>query len=94
LTSNRNVLVTRRGNTLYVHLHRDPVDDGVKLKPLAAAPRRPTLLNTGQDADFAVDLVPSEHAQRLPCRKLCNLPVNELANTALMVKLEFEDLPE
>ena len=26
LTANRNVLLTRKGNTLYVHLHRDPVE--------------------------------------------------------------------
>lgn len=94
LTSNRNVLLTRRGNTLYVHLHKDPLADTVKLKPLAIAPRRATLLNTGQKVDYAVDLVPSEHVDHLPCLRLCNLPVNELANTVLVVKLEFDDLSE
>ncbi len=94
LTSNRNVLLTRRGNTLYVHLHKDPMADAVKLKPLAVAPRRATLLNTGQSVDFAVDLLPSEHVEHLPCLRLCKLPVNELANTVLVVKLEFDDLPE
>jgi len=94
LTSNRNVLLTRRGNTLYVHLHKDPMTHAVKLKPLAGAPRRATLLNTGQNVDFAVDLVPSEHVEQLPCLRLRNLPVNELANTVLVVKLEFDDLPE
>ena len=34
LTSNRNVLLTRTGNTLYVHLHKDPLGEAVKLKPL------------------------------------------------------------
>ncbi len=94
LTSNRNVLLTRRGKTLYVHLHKDPAGDAVKLKPLAAVPRRATLLNDGRNVDFAVDLVPSEHAERLPCLRLCKLPVNEQANTVLVVKLEFDDLPE
>jgi alpha-L-fucosidase len=94
LTSNRNALLTRRGNTLYVHLHKDPVTDAVKLKPLAVAPRRATLLNTGQDVEFAVDLVPSEHVAQLPCLRLRKLPVNELGNTVLVVKLEFDDLSE
>jgi alpha-L-fucosidase len=94
LTTNRNVLLTRRGNTLYVHLHKDPATDAVKLKPLAVAPRRATLLNTGQNVDCAVELVPSEHVAQLPCLRLRKLPVNESANTVLVVKLEFDDLSE
>jgi alpha-L-fucosidase len=94
LSSNRNVLLTRRANTLYVHLHRDPTSEAVKLKPLNMAPRRATLLNTGQPVEFAVDLVPSEHVEQKPYLRLRKLPVNELANTVLVVKLEFEHLPE
>lgn len=93
LTSNRNVLLTRRGNSLYVLLHQDPLSDAVKLKPLATAPRRATLLNTGKPLKFAVELVPSEHVEAKPCLRLCKLPVNELANTVLVVKLEFDQLP-
>jgi alpha-L-fucosidase len=94
LTANRNVLLTRKGHTLYVHLHKDPLNAAVKLKPLAIAPRRATLLNTGQPADFAVDLVPSDHVEHKPYLRLRGLPVNELANTVLVVKLEFDQLPE
>jgi alpha-L-fucosidase len=94
LTTNRNVLLTRRGNTLYVHLHRDPVSEAVKLKPLAIAPRRATLLNTGKPVEFAVDLVPSEHVEHKPYLRLRRLPVNEESDTVLVVKLEFDRLPE
>jgi alpha-L-fucosidase len=94
LTTNRHVLLTRRGNTLYVHLHRDPVSEAVKLKPIAIAPRRATLLNTGQPVEFAVNLVPSEHVEHKAYLRLRKLPVNELANTLLVVKLEFDRLPE
>ncbi len=89
LTSNRNVLLTRRGNTLYVLLHQDPLTEAVRLRPLAVAPRRATLLNTGQLASFAVELVPSEHDEQKRFLRLCKLPVNELANTVLAVKLEL-----
>jgi alpha-L-fucosidase len=94
LTTNRSVLLTRRGNTLYVHLHRDPVSEGVKLKPIATAPRRATLLNTGQPVEFAVDLVPTEHVEQKPCLHLHKLPVNELSNTVLVVKLEFDSFSD
>ncbi|RRJ94348.1 glycoside hydrolase [Opitutaceae bacterium TAV4] len=96
LTDNRNVLLTRsgsgKGNTLYVHLYRDPEHSGVKLKPLAIAPRRATLLNTGGPVAWEIDMVPSEHADQTRCLRLRGLPVNEHANTVLVVKLEFEDL--
>ena len=94
LTANRNVLLTRRDNTLYVHLHREAVSDAVKLKPIDVAPRRATLLNTGAAVDFAVDLVPSDHVEHKPYLRLRKLPVNELCNTVLVVKLEFDRLPE
>lgn len=94
LTSNRNVLLTRRGNTLYVHLHKDPLTESLKLKPLTIAPRRATLLNTGTPVDFALDMAPSDHVEQKGYLRLRNLPVNEMANTVLVVKLEFDELPD
>jgi alpha-L-fucosidase len=93
LTANRNVLLTRRDNTLYVHLHKDPPSAAVKLKPLATAPRKATLLNDGRAVEFAVEMPPSEHVAHVPCLRLRNLPVNELCNTVMVVKLEFDELP-
>jgi alpha-L-fucosidase len=94
LTSNRNVLLTRRGNTLYVHLHKDPLGTAVKLKPLAVRPRRATLLNTGQAVDCTLDMAPSDHVEQKGYLRLRGLPVNELANTVLVVRLEFDRLPD
>jgi alpha-L-fucosidase len=90
LTANRNVSLTSRGNTLYVHLNKDAVTESVKLKPISAAPKKATLLNTGQPVEFAVDLVPSEHVEHKPCLRLRKLPVQEMDNTVLVVKLEFD----
>ena len=94
LTTNRNVLLTRKGGTVYVHLHTDPAGDAVKLNPLAVVPRRATLLNTGEPVKTVVELVPSEHAAQGKYLRLRRLPVNRLANTVPVVKLEFDRLPE
>lgn len=94
LTANRDVLLTRRGNTLYVILHTDPRGDAVKLKPLALLPRRATLLNTGAAVACSLALVPSEHGDQGRFLRLTGLPVNALANTVLVAKLEFDRLPE
>jgi hypothetical protein len=56
----------------------------------ADAPRRATLLNTGQHVAFAVDMTPSDHIEHKPYLRLRNLPVDELADTVLVVKLEFD----
>jgi len=90
LTSNRNIMLTRRDRTLYVHLNRDPMGEGVKLKPFNVAPRRATLLNTGRPVDFTVNLTPVDHQEQKAYLRLMHLPVNEMANTVLVVKLEFD----
>ncbi|MBI5393944.1 MAG: alpha-L-fucosidase [Verrucomicrobia bacterium] len=90
LTANRNVLLTRRDNTLYVHLQADPVGGAVKLKPLTVAPRKATLLNTGQPVECAVDMAPSDHVEHVGYLRLRELPVNTMANTVLVAKLEFD----
>jgi alpha-L-fucosidase len=92
LTSNRNVLLTRKANNLYVHLYKDPVSEVVSLKPLVNVPRAGTLLNTGKRVAWSLDLVPSEHVQQGRYLRLRKLPVNRLANSVLVVKLEFDAL--
>jgi alpha-L-fucosidase len=93
LSANRNVMLTRRDNTLYLILTKDPATDAVKLKPIERKPLRATLLNNGQEVETAVELIPSEHVDHVASLRLRKLPVNELANTVLVVKLEFADLP-
>ena len=94
LTSNRDVCLTRRADTIYVHLVNDPRTSGVKLDPIAVVPKKATLLNTGESVEFTVDLVPTNHVEHKPYLRLQNLPVNELINTVLVVKLEFDEAPE
>jgi alpha-L-fucosidase len=93
LTSNRSVLLTRKGDTVYVHCHRDPVSDAVKLKPLARLPRRATLLNTGRPVRCVVDTAPSDHAEQAAYLRIVELPADEMSNTVMVIKLEFEGEP-
>ena len=84
------VLVTKREHTLYIHLNKLPVGNGLKLKPINILPIKATLLNTGKPIDCIVNLCPSDHATQQPYLRLRNLPANELANTVLVAKLEFD----
>ena len=69
---------------------KDPLGDGVKLKPFNVAPKHATLLNTGRPVDFAVNLTPADHQEQEAYLRLMHLPTNEMANTVLVVKLQFD----
>jgi alpha-L-fucosidase len=88
-------MLTRHGNTLYVHFPKDPEAAGVLLYPLRAVPARSTLLNTGAPLQTRVGAWPTICApwnRKAPCLRLTGLPVNELTGEVLVAKLEFEDL--
>ena len=90
LVSSPGVLVTKRDSTIYIHINKAPVGNGLKLKPINVLPTKATLLNTGKPIDCVVNLCPSDHASQQPYLRLRNLPVNEMANTVLVAKLEFD----
>ena len=90
LIDSRDAMVTRRGNTIYLHFNKGLSGDGFKLKPLAILPEKATLLNTGRQVDCAVELVPSEHLTQNKYLRIKNLPVNELVDNVMVVKMEFK----
>lgn len=90
LSANRSVLLTRRGNVLYVVCHTDLLGTAIKLKPLAIAPSRATLLNTGKPVGFSLELAPSDHVEQRGFLRLTNLPADALSGTVPVIKLEFD----
>jgi alpha-L-fucosidase len=90
LINSPGVLVTRKDKTVYVHLNRLLVGNGIKLKPVTVAPEKATLLNNGKKVDFVVNLCPSDHATQQPYLRLRNLPAAEFANSVMVIKLEYD----
>jgi alpha-L-fucosidase len=88
------VLVTKREQTIFIHLNKAPVGNGIKLKPINILPVKATLLNNGKPIECAVNLCPSDHATQQPYLRLRNLPTDEFADTVLIAKLEFDRPPE
>ena len=71
-------------------MNKLPVGNGLKLKPINIMPSKATLLNNGKAIECIVNLCPSDHASQQPYLRLRNLPVNEMSNTVLVAKLEFD----
>lgn len=94
LISDHDVLLTRRANTLYVHLHRQPIIDAVYLHPLVELPRRAVVLNTGHDIHVDVaDLPWLHHKSPNRCLRISGLPVNGQSVVGWVIALEFDQLP-
>ncbi len=83
------VLVTKKGNTLYIHLFKDLQSTAVILKPLDTMPKRVTLLNDGRELEARVDVTPW-HWKEKPLLRIRNIPVNEMSGTVMILKLEFD----
>ncbi|MDO9465085.1 MAG: alpha-L-fucosidase [bacterium] len=88
LTNNKSVLLTRRENTLYVHIIAPVKAEAITLAPISQEPFRAVLLNTGQQLRTSTDLLPVYFAEtRILTIK--GLPRNMLSGETLVVRLEF-----
>jgi len=89
MTDNRSVVLTRRADTVYVHLIDEPETAAVYLHPLRTLPLRATVLNTGARVECDV-LTPPRFADAPVTRslRLKNLPVSDGA-VGMVIKLEF-----
>jgi alpha-L-fucosidase len=87
---NGNVLLRRKDNALYVYLLDAPRKSGIILKPLMIQPAKATVLNNGRELKTGVEFMPTLWADRKEYLHLWNIPVDELANEAIILKLEFD----
>ena len=89
---NDKLSVSRRGNDLYLLLTTPPTVDSVRLPPIDFVPRQAVLLNTGRRLETKVDRI-AAHMDH-PYLRVRGLPVDELADQLLVIKLSFDNLPE
>lgn len=89
LTTHRNVLLTRRGKTLYVHIDTPARAEAIVLAPISQEPVSAVLLNTGQPLRTTTDLLPVHWQSGNRALTIKQLPRNMLAGETLVVRLEF-----
>lgn len=94
LTTNRQVLLTRRGLTLYVHLDLPIRTDAVLLPPLCSLPSSATVLNTGDNLECTIEVVPTHWKNPGGVLRLRGIPRTVLAGGEIVIlKLEFDKEP-
>jgi alpha-L-fucosidase len=90
IVSGNTAMVTTRDKTIYLHFNRDVTGNGVKLKPINVLPSKATLLNNNSKVECVVNLLPSDHAEQKPYLRIRKLPANEMSNTVMVVRLDFD----
>ena len=91
-----NILITKRGETIYVHLSEQPVTSRVLLKPIDKKPTRALVLNNQQPANARIDILPTEImnangniVDRPPTLRVRRLPVDKFSDSVIVLRLDF-----
>ncbi|MDO9541204.1 MAG: alpha-L-fucosidase [Kiritimatiellia bacterium] len=88
---NKDVIMTVRDKTVYVHLVKSPATTAVIMHPLNILPVEAKLLNTGAPVRCDLNRLPVLYmAEGKTALRIFDLPVEQLADEALVIKLEFD----
>ena len=88
---NKDILITKKGNKLYIHLYKFPKSSTVWLNPLQALPIKARLLNDGRPVETKAEVTPLIWKENTPYLRLSNLPVNDFSGEVMIVELEFSE---
>ena len=93
-----NILITKRGKTIYVHLSEQPVTSRVLLKPIDKKPIRALVLNNQQAVNARFDILPTEImnakgniVDRPPTLRVRRLPVDKFSDSVIVLRLDFSE---
>jgi alpha-L-fucosidase len=94
LTTRKNVLLTRRGNTIYVHLKKPVQSDAIVLPPIDVLPEKAVLLNTGEKLECSTEMLPVHWQKASRFLWIKGLPRNLLdSSETLVIRLDFHECP-
>jgi len=94
LLNNEDILTTREGNNLYIHLLHDPKGRAIELNPITTVPLKAILLNNGQVLTASRDQGARHWRQPLHHLRIRDIPVEAFYDRVMVIKLEFEAMLE
>jgi alpha-L-fucosidase len=94
LVNNENILATREGNNLYIHLVHDPKGRAIELNSITSVPLKAVLLNNGQVLTASRDQGARHWKQPLHDLRIRDIPVEAFYDRVMVIKLEFEVMLE
>lgn len=92
--ADKSIALTRRGNSLYIHVLPDPETSSIFLHPLVTLPQRATLLNNGVELNADIAALPRWHDQQPPAAlRIRPVPINGPPPYGRVLRLDFETFP-
>ena len=82
-------VVTRRGETVYLHYPKGLSSTGVNARPLAKVPRRAVLLNTGTELKTELTVLPSDWKKNGESLHIYGIPADRLESGHIVIRLDF-----
>ncbi len=89
IVENKEILLTAKGNKIYVHLYKYPKSSAIWMSPLDSMPVSAKLLNDGRPVKAKVEITPLIFKEDKPYLRLSGLPVNDFSGEIMIIKLEF-----
>ncbi len=83
-------VVTRRGDTVFLHFPDGLDAIGLDCAPLDVLPQKATVMNTGTELKASVELMPwNAPGSKAETLHLRGIPADELANESIVLRLDF-----
>ena len=86
---NEDILLTKKGDDIYVHLFKYPKSSVVWLKPMESLPKKAVLLNDGSELQVKLEITPTIFKEKKPYLRVTGVPVDKFANEVMVIKLEY-----
>ena len=86
-------VMTRRGNTVYVHCPKGLAQTGLDLRAIRILPQKAVVLNDGAPVSCDLDVIPHNYESRQRTLHLGNLAADRYANEAVVIRLDFAEEP-
>lgn len=91
LSARKNVSLTRRDNTIYVHLKQPLTADSIVIPPFDTLPEKALLLNTGRELECSTDMLPVNWQNEKRFLWIKGLPRDLIESSeTLVIRLDFD----
>lgn len=94
MIKNEDIMLTKKGNTLYVHLYQDPKGTSIMLDPITVVPKKAILLNNGQELEVKRDQGVRPWKYEMEYLRIRKIPSSDFHNQVMVLKLDFDFLPD
>ena len=89
MVEDEGLIVTRRGETVYLHYPKGLSSTGINARPLAKSPRKAVLLNTDAELKTELAVLPRDWEEEGESLHISGIPTDRLGGEPAVIRLDF-----